>query len=67
MFTMQVTKLGNRNATKEDFGHVLEAIKSGSIDVDRYITHRASFADMIEQFDSWLKPELKVIKAMVEL
>jgi 2-desacetyl-2-hydroxyethyl bacteriochlorophyllide A dehydrogenase len=63
----ELTLLGSRNATKEDFFHVLEAVQSGAVDVDRYITHRAPFADMIARFDGWLKPESKVIKAMVEL
>ncbi|WP_256758070.1 zinc-binding alcohol dehydrogenase family protein [Cohnella sp. WQ 127256] len=63
----ELTLMGSRNATKEDFSHVYEAVKSGSIDVSRYITHRSPFDGMIGQFESWLKPETKVIKAMVEL
>jgi len=63
----ELTLMGSRNATKEDFDHVYEAVKSGSIDVGSYITHRSSFEGMIGQFESWLKPESKVIKAMVEL
>lgn len=63
----EMTLMGSRNATQEDFSNVIEAVRSGSIDVDRFITHRAPFADMLEHFDMWLKPESKVIKAMVEL
>ncbi|WP_239616739.1 zinc-binding alcohol dehydrogenase family protein [Cohnella mopanensis] len=63
----ELTLMGSRNATKEDFANVYAAMKSGGIDVDSYITHRSSFEDMIGQFDTWLKPESKVIKAMVEL
>ncbi|NOU96417.1 alcohol dehydrogenase catalytic domain-containing protein [Paenibacillus sp. LMG 31456] len=63
----ELTLLASRNATKEDFDNVTEAVKSGSIDVGSYITHRVPFEQMIEHFDSWLKPETKVIKAMVEL
>lgn len=63
----EMTLMGSRNATQEDFSNVIEAVRSGSIDVDRFITHRAPFADMLEHFDTWLKPESKVIKAMVEL
>jgi 2-desacetyl-2-hydroxyethyl bacteriochlorophyllide A dehydrogenase len=63
----EVTLMGSRNATREDFDLVMEAVVSGSIDVDSYITHRAPFERMIEHFDSWLKPETKVIKAMVTL
>ncbi|MCU6707770.1 zinc-binding alcohol dehydrogenase family protein [Paenibacillus sp. J5C_2022] len=63
----ELTLMGSRNATKEDFDHVLGAIRAGAVDMERYITHRSSFEDMIGAFDSWLKPESGVIKAIVEL
>lgn len=63
----EMTLMGSRNATIEDFANVMAAVESGSIDVESYITHRVPFAEMITHFDSWLKPETKVIKAMVEL
>lgn len=63
----ELTLMGSRNATKEDFDQVYEAMRSGGIDVDSYITHRSSFEGMIGEFETWLKPESKVIKAMVEL
>ncbi|MCA1291398.1 zinc-binding alcohol dehydrogenase family protein [Paenibacillus sp. alder61] len=63
----EMTLQGSRNATREDFGRVYAAITDGSIDIGRYITHRSALEDMIGQFDSWLKPESKVIKALVEL
>ncbi|HZG85950.1 zinc-binding alcohol dehydrogenase family protein [Paenibacillus sp.] len=63
----ELTLMGSRNATKEDFDAVTEAIAAGDIDVSSFITHRASFDDMIPQFETWLKPESKTIKAMVEL
>ncbi|SFI69376.1 2-desacetyl-2-hydroxyethyl bacteriochlorophyllide A dehydrogenase [Paenibacillus sp. UNC496MF] len=63
----ELTLLASRNATKEDFLHVLDVVKSGAIDVGGYISHRAPFDEMIARFDSWLRPETNVIKAMVEL
>jgi len=33
--------------------------------MDAFITHRVDFDQMIDNFDSWLLPETKVIKAMV--
>jgi len=63
----ELTLLGSRNATPEDFAWVREALAAGVIDTGRYITHRAGFAEMIGEFESWLKPESGVIKAMVEL
>ncbi|XEC93382.1 zinc-binding alcohol dehydrogenase family protein [Paenibacillus tarimensis] len=63
----EMTLMGSRNATREDFENVMEAVRSGSIDVSAFITHRAEFDEMIDRFDSWLKPESKVIKAIVQL
>ncbi|KIL41483.1 alcohol dehydrogenase [Gordoniibacillus kamchatkensis] len=63
----ELTLMSSRNATREDFDHVMEAVGNGDIDVQRYITHRSSFEDMIGKFDSWMRPESKVIKAIVEL
>ncbi|MGO4547207.1 zinc-binding alcohol dehydrogenase family protein [Paenibacillus sp. 2TAB23] len=63
----EMTLLGSRNATIEDFAAVQEAVQSGSIDVESFITHRVPFTEMISEFEGWLKPESKVIKAMVEL
>ncbi|OKP89812.1 zinc-binding alcohol dehydrogenase family protein [Paenibacillus sp. P32E] len=63
----EMTVQGSRNATREDFERVLDAIRDGYIDVGSYITHRSGFKDMIGQFEDWLRPESKVIKALVEL
>lgn len=63
----ELTLMGSRNATREDFERVLEVLASGAIDIERYITHRTDLEGMIERFEEWLKPESRVIKAMVEL
>lgn len=63
----EMTLMGSRNATLEDFAAVQAAVQSGSIDVSSYITHRIPFDELPGQFDVLLKPESKVIKAMTEL
>lgn len=63
----ELTLMGSRNATAADFEHVMRALGQRSLDIGRYITHRSSFDDMIASFEEWLKPESKVIKAVVEL
>lgn len=64
----ELTLMSSRNATREDFDIVIQAVRnSGEIDIDRYITHRASFGQMIEEFESWLNPANGVIKAIVEV
>jgi 2-desacetyl-2-hydroxyethyl bacteriochlorophyllide A dehydrogenase len=59
------TLMSSRNATKEDFDHVIDAMKKGYVDPLTYITHRVKFGEVKANFDSWLKPETGVIKAMV--
>lgn len=63
----ELTLMGSRNAIREDFTYVVNAVKNGVVDLNQYITHRAHFNEMIQQFEGWLTPEAKVIKAIVEI
>lgn len=44
-----------------------QLLDSKQYDMDAYITHRCEFDELIDTFEEWLKPESKVIKAMVTL
>ena len=57
--------LASRNATFKDFYQVIDMLKTGSFPATDYITHEVHFTEMIDHFDSWIKPETGVIKAMV--
>ena len=59
--------LASRNALPADFTRIIQLIEDGQIDTDPWITHRTSFDNLIEVFDSYTKPETGVIKAMVEV
>jgi len=59
--------MSSRNATREDFQKVIAAIKKGDVNPLKYITHRVSFDNVINEFKNWLDPENGVIKAMVEI
>lgn len=61
------TLMSSRNATRNDFEHVIACLKKGLIDPLTYITHRVKFNEVIDNFESWLKPETGVIKAMVSI
>ena len=63
----EATLMSSRNATRRDFEHVMRAMKNRDIDPTKYITHRVGFDNVKSEFESWLKPETGVIKAMVEL
>jgi len=59
------TLMSSRNATRQDFEQVIDAIKKGVIKPTTYITHRVNFEQVKDNFESWLNPENGVIKAMV--
>lgn len=63
----EATLMSSRNATREDFNHVIDSIKSGLTNPANYITHRAAFGDVKNEFPGWLNPANGVIKAMVEV
>jgi 2-desacetyl-2-hydroxyethyl bacteriochlorophyllide A dehydrogenase len=60
------TLMSSRNATREDFKNVMDAIKNGSIDPASWITHRATFDQVKDRFKSWLDPASKVVKAIID-
>ena len=63
----ELTLLSSRNATRQDMEHIVRSLEAGKIDGTSFITHRVSLDQVISQFESWLKPETGVIKAVVEL
>jgi 2-desacetyl-2-hydroxyethyl bacteriochlorophyllide A dehydrogenase len=61
----EATVMSSRNATREDFEHVMDCIKRGWIKPENYITHRTAFENVKKEFSQWLDPANRVIKAMV--
>lgn len=59
----EMTLMCSRNATTEDFEHVINVLDQ--FPTESFITHSVPFIKMIENFDSWLKPETGVMKATV--
>jgi len=67
MHRREMTLLASRNALPGDFTRIIRLIEEGRIDTRPWITHHAAFAEMIGQFPRWLKPETRVIKAVVHV
>jgi 2-desacetyl-2-hydroxyethyl bacteriochlorophyllide A dehydrogenase len=63
----EATLMSSRNATRQDFDLVMQNILSGRINPNKYITHKVSLHEVVDQFASWLDPANGVIKAMIEL
>ncbi|HEX8236387.1 MAG TPA: zinc-binding alcohol dehydrogenase family protein [Abditibacteriaceae bacterium] len=62
----EMTLLSSRNATPEDFGHVITLMESGAVDTTPWITHRASPGTLLQEFPGWLQPQSGIVKAMLE-
>ncbi len=63
----ETTLMSSRNATREDFEHVIKAVKTGLVDPSVYITQRMKFDNLKETFETWLYDAGKVMKAMVTM
>ncbi|MNY36691.1 putative L-galactonate oxidoreductase [compost metagenome] len=63
----EATLMSSRNATRQDFEHVIAAMKAGLVEPATYITHRVMFDAVKDEFKGWLDPKSGVIKAMVTL
>lgn len=63
----EATLMSSRNATRQDFEHVIASLKKGAIQPTTYITHRVAFDRVAAEFASWLDPASGVVKAMVEI
>lgn len=63
----ELTVRASRNATVEDFGEVLDAVRSGRVDAGRLVTHTGGLEEAVARFPEWIRPESGVVKAMVEI
>jgi threonine dehydrogenase-like Zn-dependent dehydrogenase len=63
----EMTLLGSRNATSEDFERVIAAIRAHEVPVDRLITHRTSLAGAVRDIPVWAQQKSGLIKALIEI
>lgn len=63
----ELSVLGSRNALPRDFTRIIQLIEEGTIDTNPWITHRTTFDEVVETFESYTHPESGVIKAVIEL
>jgi 2-desacetyl-2-hydroxyethyl bacteriochlorophyllide A dehydrogenase len=63
----ETTLLASRNATAEDFAHVVDAMRAGRVPLQALSTHRATLAEFPQTLPRWMEPGQGVIKALVEL
>src|SRR5689334_959517 len=53
----EISPLGSRNATPEDFDDVFHAMREGLVPTTALATHRAWLEDSPSRFPEWIKPE----------
>ena len=63
----EMTIKGSRNALPADFTRIIHLIEDGTIDTNPWITHRTSFDAVIDEFESFTRPETGVVKAVIEV
>lgn len=63
----EMTLLGSRNATNEDFERVIGAIVAGRVPADKWITHRTSLEGAVRNLPVWAQSKTGLIKAVVEI
>jgi threonine dehydrogenase-like Zn-dependent dehydrogenase len=63
----ELTVMSSRNSTGKELKKIIEMIEQGKINTDPWITHRANFDRIVEDFPAYLKPETGCIKAMIEV
>ncbi len=62
----ETTLMSSRNANRIDFEKVIEQMKIGKIQPEKYISHRIKFNELKNTFPSFYAPDANSIKIMVE-
>jgi 2-desacetyl-2-hydroxyethyl bacteriochlorophyllide A dehydrogenase len=63
----ELTLLGSRNATSEDFERVIAAIAAGHAPSSTWITHRTSLEGAVRDLPNWASHKSGLIKAVIEI
>ena len=67
MHKPEASIVASRNALPPDFTRIIRLIEDGTINTDPWITHRTGFDSVLDDFESFTKPETGVIKAIIEV
>ena len=61
----ELTIRGSRNATKQDFDHVMDSIRKGLVPTDRLATHATNMDKVISDLPNWVHSRNGLIKAII--
>lgn len=63
----EMSMIGSRNATMDDFSYVISCIEQGLIPIDQLITNRISLTAMPTQFAQMFHEGNEIVKAIIEM
>ena len=63
----ELTIRASRNATKDDFAHVMNSIETGLVPTGQLATHSTGFVEVAQFLPLWAKDRSGLIKAIVRL
>lgn len=63
----EMTLVGSRNATAEDFRHVVASIEAGHVPVEALVTHRTTLGAVPDDLARWATEKDGLIKAVVKV
>lgn len=61
----EMTLVASRNATREDFDHVIASIGAGLVPVQALITHRTTLDRAVEDLPRWAHDKTGLVKAVI--
>ena len=61
----EMTLVASRNATREDFDHVIASIGKGLVPVDKLVTHRTTLDQAVHDLPRWAHDKAGLVKAIV--
>jgi 2-desacetyl-2-hydroxyethyl bacteriochlorophyllide A dehydrogenase len=59
--------IASRNATREDFDHVVASIRSGSVPYGKLVTHRTTLSESPRDIARWAAEKRGLIKALIHV
>ena len=63
----EIMLIGDRNAMRADFQHVIKSIRAGAISIDQLVTHRTTLRDTPRDIALWARQKSGLIKAMIDV
>lgn len=63
----EMTLIGSRNALKQDFDHVVAALRDRLIPIEQIVTHRTTLAGAVEDLPKWTTAKDGLIKAVIKV